>query len=85
MLYNVTRLQGQDVMPELREQALTVLEGRTPDPEIRERVFRIIEGIVVQAGNLCWNQFVRMIGPDENLTVSDYRILENELLYIVVE
>lgn len=85
VLYNITRLQGQDIIPELRQAVASGLEGRECSPEIGERLALMLEGLVVQSGNLCWNQFERMIGFDANLTVSDYRILENELLYIVVE
>ena len=85
VLYNVTRLQGQDIMPELRQATLSALTERSCEPELRDRIYRLIEGMVIQSSNLCWDQFERIIGHDENLIVSDYRILDNELLYIVVE
>jgi len=72
-------------MPEIQQATTAALSERNCEPELRDRIYRLIEGMVIQSSNLCWDQFERIIGHDENLLVSDYRILDNELLYIVVE
>lgn len=83
--YNVARLQGQNYMPEAKSAVMVGLAERGCPPEVQERLFRFFSGMVMQSGNLCWDQFVGIIGYDENLALVDLKILNDELLYLVVE